>query len=69
MVEGLGKRLWLSCDQCQHNVMTDVRAFADRHGLDMRTPLLAISRALKCSKCGEMRSWCRLEPHGYGTRR
>jgi hypothetical protein len=63
---GLGKRLWLSCDHCQHSTMVDVRAFAERHGLDMRTPLLTISRALKCSRCGERRSWCRMETHGYG---
>ena len=69
MVEGLGKRLWLSCDQCQHSAMVDVRAFADQHQLDMRTPLLTISRALECSRCGERRSWCRLEPHGYSVRR
>lgn len=69
MVEGLGKRLWLSCDQCQRSAMVDVRAFAEQHGLDMRTPLLSISRALRCSRCGERRSWCRLQPHGYGMRR
>ena len=68
MVEGMGKRLWLSCDQCQHWVMIEVRGFAEQHGLDMRTPLLMISGALKCSH-GERRSWCRPEPHGYGMRR
>ena len=47
MVEGFGVRLWLSCDWCQHWAMVDVRAFAEQHGLDMRTPLLTISRALK----------------------
>jgi hypothetical protein len=55
MVEGLGKRLWLSCDQCEHWVMIEVRDFAEQHGLDMLTPLLTISRALKCSHCGERR--------------
>ena len=68
MVEGLGKRLCLSCDQCQYCVMIEVRGFAEQHGLDMRTPLLTISRALKCSH-GERRSWWRPEPHGYGMRR
>lgn len=32
MVEGLGKRLSLSCDRCQHSAMVDVRAFAEQHG-------------------------------------
>jgi hypothetical protein len=26
MVEGLGKRSWLSCDQCQHWAMVEVTA-------------------------------------------
>jgi hypothetical protein len=30
MVEGLGKRLWLSCDQCQHWVMIEVRGLPSR---------------------------------------
>ena len=38
MVEGLGKRLWLGCDWCQHHVMIAPREPADR--LDMQTPLL-----------------------------
>jgi hypothetical protein len=69
MVEGLGKRLWLSCDWCQHSVMADVRPFADRHRLDMQTPLLTVSRALRCTRCGERKAQARLEPHGYGQRR
>jgi DNA-directed RNA polymerase subunit RPC12/RpoP len=65
MVESLGKRLWLSCDWCQHYVMVEVRPFAERHRLDMLAPLLTISRALKCTRCGERKGSCRLEPHGY----
>ena len=48
MVEGLGKRLWLGCDGCQHAVMIAPCTLAERHGLDMRTPLLPLSRALRC---------------------
>src|SRR5436190_6469887 len=29
MVEGLGKRLWLGCDGCQHTVMIAPRELAD----------------------------------------
>ena len=69
MVEGLGKRLWLGCDGCQHSVMVAPRALADRHGLHMQTPLLTLSRALRCTRCGERKGQARLEPHGYGSRR
>ena len=55
MVEGLGKRLWLGCDGCQNTVMIAPRELADRHGLDMRTPLQTLSRALRCTRCGEGR--------------
>ena len=51
MVEGLGKRLWLGCDACQHTV------------------LLTLSRALRCTRCGERKGQARTEPHGYDTRR
>ena len=44
MVEGFGVRLWLYADQCQQSAMVDVRAFTERHSLDMRTPLLTVSR-------------------------
>ena len=68
MVAGLGKRLWLGCDGCQHTVMIAPRELANRHGLDMQTPLLTLSRALRCSRCGERKGQARLEPHGYGAR-
>ena len=32
--------------------MVDVRTFAEQHRLNMQTPLLTVSRALKCSRCG-----------------
>ena len=75
MVEGLGKRLRLSCDQCQHWVMAEVRGFAEQHGLDMRTPMLTISRALKlqplrtCAQCrislvqAGVRALCSIDLH------
>jgi hypothetical protein len=69
MVEGSGKRLWLGCDGCQHTVMIAPREFADRHALDMQTPLLTLSRALRCTRRGERNGQARLERHGYGSRR
>jgi hypothetical protein len=49
--------------------MVAPRELADRHGLDMQTPLLVLSRALRCTRCGERKVKARLEPHGYGSRR
>lgn len=66
MVEQLGKRLWLNCDWCRRTVMVGVREFASSHRLDMLTPLLTVSRRLRCSRCGERKAQARLEPHGYG---
>ena len=66
MVERLGKRVLLGCDWCQHHVVVAPRELADRHGPDMHTPLLTVSRALRCKRCGEQKGHARLEPHGYG---
>ena len=44
MLERLGKDAWLRCDGCAHTVMVKPRDFAERHRLDMLTPLLTISR-------------------------
>jgi hypothetical protein len=63
MVKGIGKRLWLHCDICAHAVVAEPDAFAASHGLDMLTPLLTISRALRCTRCGERKAWCWPEAH------
>jgi hypothetical protein len=68
MVKGLGKRLWLRCDICGHTVMAELEAFAASHGLVMLTPLLSISRALRCTQCGERKAWCRPDPHTAAPR-
>jgi hypothetical protein len=68
MVEGLGIRVLLGCDWCQHHIVVAPRELADRHNLDMRTPLLTVSRALGCTQCGERKGHARLKPHGYGRR-
>lgn len=63
MVKGIGRCLWLRCDICAHAVMVEPDAFAASHGLDMLTPLLTISQALRCTRCGERKAWCWPEPH------
>ena len=63
----LGQRLWLRC-HCGHEVIVGPIEFADARKLDHRTPLLRISQALRCSRCGERKAHCRPEPYGIGQR-
>jgi DNA-directed RNA polymerase subunit RPC12/RpoP len=56
MLERLGKDVWLRCDGCAHTVMVKPRDFAERHGLDMLTPMLTISRRMRCTRCGAGRA-------------
>jgi len=69
MVKGLGKRLWLRCDICAYIVMMEPEAPAASNGVDMLTPLLSVSQALRCTRCGERKAWCSLEPHTGGALR
>jgi hypothetical protein len=43
MLERLGKDARLRCDGCAHTVRVKPRELADRHGLEMLTPLFTIS--------------------------
>ena len=63
MLERLGKDAWLRCDACAHTAMVKPRDFAQRHRLDMLTPLLTISRAMRCTRCGARRGCCWPKPH------
>jgi hypothetical protein len=49
MLVRLGKRAWLHCDSCRHSIMVEPHELARR--LDMLTPLLAISKAMRCTRC------------------
>jgi DNA-directed RNA polymerase subunit RPC12/RpoP len=62
-LERLGKDAWLRCDECAHTVMVKPRHFAERHQLDMLTPLLTISRRMRCTRCGARKGGCRPAPH------
>jgi hypothetical protein len=62
MVERLGKKVWLNCEWCQHSVYADVREFADQHRLDLLTPLLTVSRRLRCTRCGLRSAHAKPEP-------
>ena len=67
MLAKLGKRAWLHCDDCRHSVMIEPHELAHRHRLDMLTPLLTISKAMRCTRCGARKGCCWPEPHN--TRR
>jgi hypothetical protein len=59
----LGKRAWLHCDGCRHSVMIEPCELAQRRRLDMQTPLLTISKAMRCTFCGAKKGCCWPEPH------
>ena len=52
MLVRLGKRAWLHCDDCRHSIMIEPHELAQRHGLDMQTPLLTISKAMRSRAVG-----------------
>jgi hypothetical protein len=63
MLDGLGKDAWRGCDACAHSVMVRPREFAERHDLDTLTPLLTISKRLRCTRFGARKGGCRPESH------
>ncbi|MEQ1713835.1 MAG: hypothetical protein ABL908_20895 [Hyphomicrobium sp.] len=65
-VASLGQQLWLRCGACGHAAIEEPLAFADRHKLDRRTPLLLIARRLCCNRCGERKAHCWPKPYGIG---
>ena len=67
-IEALQQKLWLRCDECAHDVITTPAFMHEKHGLDWRTPLLTISRSLRCSCCGSRKAACRPKPYGIGDR-
>ena len=62
MLEGLQMQALLRCDACGRSMLVDPREFAERHGLNMLTPMLTISRRLRCTACGERKAGCRPAP-------
>jgi hypothetical protein len=63
MLVRLRKRVWLHCDGCRHSIMIGPHELARRHRLDMLTPLLTISKAMRCTRCGARKGCCWPEPH------
>ena len=64
-VAGLGVPLWIHC-ACGHQKLIDPMEFAAAHKLDRRTPLLRISQAMRCKRCGERKVSVWSKPYGIG---
>jgi len=67
MLVKLGKPAWLHCDDCRHSIMIEPQEFARLHRLDMLTPLLTISKAMRCTRCWARRGCCWPEPPNTGA--
>jgi hypothetical protein len=55
--------LWLHCGVCPHRVDEKIADFRARTGLPGDVPLMLISIALKCSRCGERKAHCWPKPY------
>jgi hypothetical protein len=62
MLVKLGMGLHLRCDACHHSVSEDPRLFAARHNLELLTPMLTISKVLRCTRCGARKGRAMPEP-------
>jgi predicted adenine nucleotide alpha hydrolase (AANH) superfamily ATPase len=62
MLVNLNMNRMLRCDHCAHTTIEDPRLFAARHNLDLLTPMLTVSRRLRCTKCEECKGKATPEP-------
>jgi len=62
-IASLGQRLHIRC-HCARERYVDALAYAAEARLSADTPLLAISRRLRCSSCGERHVSAQPEPYG-----
>jgi hypothetical protein len=58
-VASLGHSLWLYCNDCCREIVTEPLEFGRDKAIDPETPLLTINRRLKCSRCGSRKTHCR----------
>jgi hypothetical protein len=58
MLVKLGMGLHLRCDACHHSV----NLFAARNNLHLLTPMLTVSKALRCMHCGARKGRAVPEP-------
>ncbi len=67
-VHELGHRIWLRCNGCGHELLTDPIKFGAIRDVDTATPLLTIARRLRCTGCGERKAHCWPEPYAIKRR-
>jgi hypothetical protein len=58
-----GQRLWLDCCGCNRHRYIGPLEWAEKHGVDLETPLLLISRRIRCSRCGRRAVKVKAEPY------
>jgi hypothetical protein len=58
-----GQRLWLDCCGCNRHRYIPVLEWAEKHGVDLDTPLLLVARRVRCSRCGRRAVKVRSEPY------
>jgi hypothetical protein len=49
---GHGQRLWLLCGTCRKSRYLDTAEWAQKHGVDLDTPLKTLGNAIRCQRCG-----------------
>jgi hypothetical protein len=63
-----GKRLWLRCSGCERHAYVPALDFSDEHKIDPTTPVLLISRGVRCTRCGDRKVSVTVEPYAGKSR-
>ena len=57
-----GQRLWIVCESCQRSEYRDAPAWIAAHHIELDTPLLTVSRRIRCVRCWRCAVTVRAEP-------
>jgi hypothetical protein len=57
------KRLWLHCYGCHRHRYVDTRAWVEKNAVDIDTPILLISRRVRCTRCNRLTVTLAAEPY------
>ena len=49
-----GNKLWLHCYGCHRHRYADAREWVEKNDVDLDTPLLLISRRVRCTRCDRL---------------
>ena len=58
-----GKRIWIECYGCGRYEYLPVIEWAQKHGIDLDTPLLLINPRLRCRRCNRRQVKVTAEPY------